>query len=116
MAVSSAFLALLASLDLPPVFAQGQQPPRSPFLRFVMEDWYFAIPLFLMSAVGITLVIWRLLLNFNYNTKLSEFLPKFQEKLDKEGVEGALRYCKTRKDFIPNKLFVAGLDTHKQGL
>ena len=35
------------------------------FLTFVTHDWYFAIPMFLMSLVGLTLVIWRLLLNYN---------------------------------------------------
>ncbi|HEY7423085.1 MAG TPA: MotA/TolQ/ExbB proton channel family protein, partial [Gemmataceae bacterium] len=46
----------------------------------------------------------------------SAFLPVFQQKLEREGVEGALRYCRSRTDIIPRRLFVAGLDTSKQGL
>src|SRR6516164_7648029 len=84
--------------------------------KFVTEDWYFFWPLFLMSLTGVTLVIWRLLLNINGNTNMSEFLPEFQQKLEREGVEGALRFCRTRTDIIPRRLFAAGLETSKQGL
>jgi biopolymer transport protein ExbB len=88
----------------------------SAFLRFVTEHWYFFWPMFFMSLAGVTLVIWRLLLNINGNTVMSEFLPLFQEKLEKEGVEAALRYCRTRNDIIPRRLFAAGLEVSKQGL
>jgi len=86
------------------------------FGKFVTQDWYFAIPMFLMSAAAITLVIWRILLNVNAKTNMNEFLPAFQQKLDKEGVEGALRYCRAQQGIIPRRLFVAGLETAKQGL
>jgi biopolymer transport protein ExbB len=88
----------------------------SAFLRFVKDDWYFAIPMFFMSFTALTLVVWRLLLNLNGRTSLNEFLPAFQEKLDREGVDGALRFCRSRGDIIPRRLFVAGLETAKQGL
>lgn len=83
---------------------------------FITHDWYFFWPLFLMSLTGLTLVIWRLLLNINGNTNMSAFLPEFQQKLERDGVEGALRYCRSRSDIIPRRLFVAGLETSKQGL
>jgi biopolymer transport protein ExbB len=86
------------------------------FLTFVTQDWYFFWPMFFMSVTGVALVIWRLLLNINANTNLNEFLPAFQSKLDKEGVEGALRFCRARTDIIPRRLFVAGLEVSKQGL
>jgi biopolymer transport protein ExbB len=86
------------------------------FGKFVTHDWYFAIPMFLMSAAAVTLVIWRILLNVNARTNMNEFLPAFQQKLEKEGVEGALRYCRSQTGIIPRRLFVAGLDTAKQGL
>jgi biopolymer transport protein ExbB len=85
------------------------------FFEFVKNHWYFAIPMLLMSAAGLTLVIWRLLLNLNAKTNLNEFLPVFGDKLDKEGIDGALRYCRSRTDVIPRRLFVAGLETSKQG-
>jgi biopolymer transport protein ExbB len=86
------------------------------FWKFVTSDWYFFWPMFLMSLTALTLVIWRILLNINGNTSMSEFLPAFQQKLDREGVEGALRFCRSRTDIIPRRLFVAGLETSKQGL
>src|SRR5215472_754098 len=85
------------------------------FLDFIIDHWYFAIPQILMSVAGLTLVVWRLLLNLNAKTNLNEFLPVFGEKLDKEGIDGALRYCRARSDVIPRRLFVAGLETSKQG-
>jgi biopolymer transport protein ExbB len=88
----------------------------SAFLHFVTHDWYFAIPMFLMSLSGVALVIWRLLLNFSANTNLNEFLPHFQQKLDKDGVDGALRYCRSRNDMIPKRLYSAGLEVSRQGL
>jgi biopolymer transport protein ExbB len=85
------------------------------FLDFVVNHWYFAVPQLLLSIAALTLVIWRLLLNLNAKTNLNEFLPVFGEKLDKEGVDGALRFCRSRTDVIPRRLFVAGLETSKQG-
>jgi biopolymer transport protein ExbB len=85
------------------------------FWKFVRDDWYFAIPMFGMSMVAAALVIWRLLLNYHARTNLSEFLPAFQEKLQKEGVEGAIRFCREEPGMIPRKLYVAGLETARQG-
>jgi biopolymer transport protein ExbB len=88
----------------------------SPIVLFFTRDWYFSIPMLFMSLAGVTLVVWRILLNVNGTTNMNEFLPAFQEKLDREGVEGALRLCRTRSDIIPRRLYVAGLETSKQGL
>jgi biopolymer transport protein ExbB len=87
----------------------------SAFWDFVKGDWYFAIPMGFMSIAALTLVIWRLLLNLNARTNMNEFLPLFQERLEKEGVDGALRLCRARTDVIPRRLYVAGLETSKQG-
>jgi biopolymer transport protein ExbB len=86
------------------------------FFEFLTGHFYIAIPMLLMSAVGVTLVIWRLLLNLNATTNMNEFLPLFQEKLEREGLDGALRYCRARTDIIPRRLYVAGLEPSKQGL
>jgi len=79
-------------------------------------EYLFYFPMGLMSLVGLTLVLWRLLLNLNARTNMNEFLPVFQDKLEREGVDGALRFCRTRTDIIPRRLYVAGLETSKQGL
>ena len=85
------------------------------FLHFVKQDWYFAVPMLGMSVVAVTLVVWRLLLNFNARTNMNAFLPAFQEKLQKEGVDSALQYCQAQPGMIPRRLFAAGLETSKQG-
>jgi biopolymer transport protein ExbB len=86
------------------------------FWKFVTNDWYFAIPMFAMSLTAITLIGWRALLNRNANTDLNVFLPVFQEKLETEGVDGALQFCRDQPGMIPRKLYVAGLENAKQGL
>ncbi|NBO93706.1 MAG: MotA/TolQ/ExbB proton channel family protein, partial [Planctomycetia bacterium] len=88
----------------------------SAFVKFVTHDWWIALPMFAMSIIGVALVIWRLMLNLNAGTNLNEFLPIFQSKLDKDGIEGALKFCRSRQDIIPKKLFAAGLEVSKQGL
>lgn len=88
----------------------------SPFLKFLREDWYFAIPMILMSLTALTLVFWRIFLNANAKTDMGQFLPAFQQKLEKEGIDGALRYCRSQQGIIPRRLFTAGLETSKQGL
>jgi biopolymer transport protein ExbB len=86
------------------------------FLRFVTQDWYFAYPMFAMSLAAITLVVWRILLNVRANTNLDAFLPAVQDKLAREGVEGALQYCRSQPGQIPRRLYAAGLETSRQGL
>jgi biopolymer transport protein ExbB len=78
-------------------------------------DWTFYAILGMMSLSGIAMVVWRLLLNRSGNTIMNEFLPTFQKKLDQDGVEGGLRYCRSRSDIIPRRLYVAGLENAKQG-
>jgi biopolymer transport protein ExbB len=86
------------------------------FWKFVFGDWWISFPMFAMSVTAITLVIWRILLNLNAKTNMNEFLPVFQERLDREGVEGALRFCRSQTGVIPRRLYTAGLETSKQGL
>jgi biopolymer transport protein ExbB len=86
------------------------------FWHFLTQDWYFAVPMLGMSLAAVTLVTWRLLLNFGAGTNMNVFLPAFQNKLQKEGVESALKFCQTQPGMIPRRLFPAGLETSKQGL
>jgi biopolymer transport protein ExbB len=86
------------------------------FAKFITGEWYFAIPMFLMSLVALTLVVWRILLNVNARTNMNIFLPAFQQKLERDGVEGALKYCRGQEGIIPRRLFATGLDNYKHGL
>src|SRR5438270_2214288 len=88
----------------------------SAFFDFLTGEWYFAFPMLLMSLAAATLVIWRILLNYNARTDMNLFLPQFQKALEKDGTEGALRLCRSQQGIIPRRLFVAGLETSRQGL
>lgn len=86
------------------------------FKDFIFHHWYFAVPMFAMSAIALALVFWRLFLNFSARTNLSTFLPQLQDRLAREGVEGAIQFCKTQPGLIARKLCVVGLETSRQGL
>ncbi|VTT98545.1 proton channel : Gll1141 protein OS=Gloeobacter violaceus (strain PCC 7421) GN=gll1141 PE=3 SV=1: MotA_ExbB [Gemmataceae bacterium] len=82
---------------------------------FFLDEWYFALPLVLMSLVSGAIVIWRVLLNKSANTDMDDFLPVFQQTLRKHGVKGAVALCKEEKGLIPSRLYVAGLEAADQG-
>jgi biopolymer transport protein ExbB len=82
---------------------------------FFIGEWYFALPLVVMSLVAAFLVIWRLLLNSSANTDMDDFLPIFQQTLRKNGIKGAVALCKEEKGLIPSRIFVAGLEAADQG-
>lgn len=86
------------------------------FVDFIRNEWFFAFPMFGMSLVAITLVVWRSLLNRSANSDLGALLPELQEKLAKEGVDGAARFCKAQPGLIPRRILAGGLETSKQGL
>ncbi len=83
--------------------------------HFVVNDWYFAIPMFTMSLIAIALVIWRILLNMNAKTNVDRFWPEFQATLQKGGLEPALKMCRAETGIIPKQLLTAGLEAHRQG-
>src|SRR5437667_523194 len=82
---------------------------------FFLGEWYFSIPLVLMSLIAGSLVVWRIMLNMTARTDMDDFLPVFQETLRKRGVKGAIELCKEEKGLIPSRLYVAGLEASDQG-
>ncbi len=82
---------------------------------FFINEWYFSIPLVLMSLVAGALVVWRMLLNKTASTDMDDFLPHFQQTLRKGGIKAAVALCKEEKGLIPNRLFIAGLEAADQG-
>src|SRR5262249_23884616 len=82
---------------------------------FFIGEWYFALPLVVMSLIAGSLVIWRMLLNSSANNDMDDFLPVFQQTLRKNGIKGAVALCKDEKGLIPNRLFIAGLEASEQG-
>ncbi len=83
--------------------------------HFFLNEWYFSAPMTLMSLIGITLVIWRIMLNNSAKTAMDEFLPIFQEVLEKKGVNNGLALCLEEPGIIPRKLFASALETAKLG-
>jgi biopolymer transport protein ExbB len=88
----------------------------SALIRFITHEWYFFLPMLLLSLVAAALVVWRWLLNLNARTNLDRFLPEFQERLQREGVESALKFCRSQGGIIPRKLYAAGLENSRLGL
>ncbi|HEX3151190.1 MAG TPA: MotA/TolQ/ExbB proton channel family protein [Gemmataceae bacterium] len=84
--------------------------------KFITEEWYFFLPMLLLSLVAAALVVWRFLLNLNARTNLEDFLPILQDKLQQDGVESALKYCRNQSGVIPRKLYAAGLENSRLGL
>lgn len=82
---------------------------------FFIGEWYFALPLVVMSLVAAALVIWRILLNINASTDMDEFLPVLQQTLRRGGIRAAVALCQEEKGLIPSRLFVAGLQAADQG-
>ncbi len=82
---------------------------------FFLDEWYFALPLIVLSLVSAALVIWRILLNKSANTDMDDFLPVFQQTMRKNGIKGAVALCKEEKGLIPSRLFIAGLEAADQG-
>jgi len=84
--------------------------------NFYTKEWYFAIPMTIMTFIAFALVIWRWLLNQSANTNLDTILPDLQENLKKKGTKAALALCKEEKGVIPRVMFVAGLEAAEQGV
>src|SRR5436190_561667 len=55
---------------------------------FFLGEWYFSIPLVVMSLIAAALVMWRFMLNGSAKTDMDEFLPVFQDTLRKTGIKG----------------------------
>jgi len=82
---------------------------------FFVKEWYFSVPLVIMSLIAAALTLWRILLNKSASTDMDDFLPVFQQTLRKGGIKAAVNLCKDEKGLIPNRLFVAGLEAADQG-
>ncbi len=84
--------------------------------KFYTNEWFFAIPMTLMTFIAFALVIWRWLLNMNSDTPLDPLLIDVQENLKQKGPKAALNFCREEKGLIPSLLYVAGLEAAEQGV
>jgi biopolymer transport protein ExbB len=83
---------------------------------FYVNEWYFAIPMTLMSLVAFALVIWRWMLNQSAKADLDGFMPLLQDAIKKKGTKAAAEACRLEKGLIPSVLYVAGLEAADQGV
>lgn len=83
---------------------------------FFLKDWYFAVPMTIMTLIAFALVAWRLLLNMTAKTRMDRFLPEFQQTLKRKGIKGAIALCRAERGVVPNVLYVAGLEASEQGV
>jgi biopolymer transport protein ExbB len=74
----------------------------------------FLIIFGLLSLASLTIIVWRLWLNFSAKTNLGEFLEQFREELGRGGREAALEFCESEPGLVP-KLFAVTLQTCDQG-
>lgn len=84
-------------------------------ISFYRDEWFFAIPMTLMSLVAFALVIWRWMLNQSAKSDLDGFMPILQDAIKKKGTKAAAEACRLEKGLIPSVLFVAGLEAADQG-
>lgn len=85
-------------------------------LNFYTNEWFFAVPMTLMTLVAFLLVAWRYLLNVSAQTRMDRFMPELQSMLKRKGTKGAIALCRNEKGLIPNVLYVAGLEASEQGV
>ncbi len=83
---------------------------------FYTKEWFFAIPMTLMTFIAFALAIWRWLLNINSNSNLDTLLADVQVNLRQKGPKAALNFCREEKGLIPSQLYVAGLEAAEQGV
>jgi biopolymer transport protein ExbB len=75
----------------------------------------FLIVFGLLSLASLTVIIWRLWLNYNAKTDLGEFLERLKERLSQpEGRKAAMELCEDEPGVIP-KVFTTALQTCDQG-
>lgn len=74
----------------------------------------FLIVFGVLSLASLTIIIWRMWLNYNANTDLGDFLARLKETLGSGGPAAALDLCEDEPGIIP-KLFASALQTCDQG-
>lgn len=88
-------------------------------MTFLKTLWYANGPVFTfvflaLFLTGVTLVIWRILLNLSVRTDLAVFLNRLEEELTQRGIAGALEYCQAEPSLAP-QIFATALQTHHLG-
>jgi len=85
-------------------------------LEKVIESngWFFLTIFILLSLSGVSLIVWRFLLNMFAKSDLEQMLQQVEAKLDSGGAQAAYEYCNSEDTMIA-KIFTTMLDAGKQG-
>ncbi|MBN2578154.1 MAG: MotA/TolQ/ExbB proton channel family protein [Pirellulales bacterium] len=75
---------------------------------------FFVIAFSALSLTSVTMIIWRLWLNYTAKTDLSAFVAKLKETLTAGGGKAAIQLCEEEPGVIP-QLFITALQTCHQG-
>ncbi len=67
-----------------------------------------------LSFCSLTIIVWRMWLNYTAKTNLADFLVRLQEDLDEGGRTAALELCEDEPGAIP-KVFATAVQTCDQG-
>lgn len=74
----------------------------------------FTTVFIVLSLASVTVIIWRLWLNHNARTDLTEFLERLRQELATGGPKAALELCEDEPGVVP-KLFATALQSCEQG-
>jgi len=74
----------------------------------------FLIVFGVLSLASLTIIVWRIWLNFNAKTDLGDFVARLKETLDNDGRGAALDLCEAEPGIVP-KLFTSALQTSDRG-
>ena len=78
------------------------------------NGWFFLTIFIFLSLSGVSLVVWRFLLNMFAKSDLEQMLQQVEAKLESGGAQSAYEYCNS-EDTMVAKLFTTMLDAGKQG-
>ncbi|MBI3461610.1 MAG: MotA/TolQ/ExbB proton channel family protein [Planctomycetes bacterium] len=78
------------------------------------NGWAFTIIFSGLSLASLTIVIWKIWLNHNAHTDLSEFVRRLQEELNQGGVKAAAKVCEEEPGVVA-KIFNTLLQTGARG-
>lgn len=78
------------------------------------NGWAFTIIFSGLSLASLTVVIWKVWLNHNSQTDLTDFVRRLQEELNQTGIKGASKLCEDDPGIIA-KVFGTLLQTAPRG-
>lgn len=83
--------------------------------KFLEGGWAWMLPVLVCLVIGLAIAIERMLFLSFSNINSKKFIAKFEETLNKDGVEAAKEVCRSTKGPIAS-IYYQGLDRYNQGM